>query len=223
MRLQLQLSPNTHSVPFDHLHNLIGAIHKWLGPNNDQHDGISLYSFGWLRGGESRNGALQFSHGTTWNISFYDDKQSRLLLRGILNDPSVGFGMGVTEVCEVNPPHFRNTHQFLTDGSAILARQKRADGSRAYLLYDDPATDAVLTGLLRKKLTAAGFAAEEQTAQVRFDRSYAAPRTRKITIKGIHHKGSECPVIVEGTPDELYVAWTVGLGDLTGSGFGALR
>lgn len=223
MRLQLQLTPNTQPVPFDHLHALTRSVHKWLGPDNDQHDGLSLYSFGWLRGGESYRGALRFPKGATWNISFYHDDQSRQLLAGLLDEPSVEFGMEVTEVREVSPPHFRDTHLFRTDGSSILARQKRADGSRAHLLWDDPTADAVLTNLLRKKLTVAGFTDNEQTAQVRFDRTYPSPRSRKSIIKGVHHRGSECPVIVEGTPDELYAAWLVGLGDLTGSGFGALR
>lgn len=47
MRLHLRLSPNTTPVSFDHLHQLTGALHKWLG-ENEVHDELSLYSFGWL-------------------------------------------------------------------------------------------------------------------------------------------------------------------------------
>lgn len=56
MRLNLRLTPNEEPVPFDHVHNLTGAIHKWLG-KNDLHDKISLYSFGWLneKGYRQRN------------------------------------------------------------------------------------------------------------------------------------------------------------------------
>jgi CRISPR-associated endoribonuclease Cas6 len=223
MRLQLHLSPNTQPVPFDHLHRLTGALHKWLGPN-DQHDRQSLYSFGWLRGGENYQNELRFAQGAVWNISFLNENQARQLLRGILNAPEVMSGMKVTEVRPVEPPTFRAAHQFFTDGSSILARQKRADGSRAYLLWDDPAADDVLTTSLRRKLASAGLdEADIQHTQVRFSRDYDLARTRKMTIKGIQHRGSECPVIIEGSPDALYVAWLVGLGDLTGSGFGALR
>ena len=223
MRLQLHLTPNTQPVPFDHLHCLTGAIHKWLGPNNDLHDGLSLYSFGWLRGGESRKNGLSFPKGAVWSISFFEDDSARKLLKGLLNEPSVAFGMDVLEVQEVAPPDFQSKHHFLTDGSAIVVRQKRSDASREYMLWDNPVTDEVLTQSFRRKLSAAGFLGDDLNAQVRFDRAYANARTRKITIKGTQHRGSECPVIIEGTPDTQYFAWTAGLGELTGSGFGALR
>ncbi len=222
MRLQLQLTPNTQPVPFDHLHQLTGALHKWLG-QNDIHDGLSLYSFGWLRGGEQRKDTLTFLKGATWNISFYDDDKARQLLKGMLDKPDLGFGMQIFEIREVEPPAFQEQHYFMTDGSAIVLRQKRPDGSRAYLLWDDPVTDEALTQSFRRKLTTAGFDGEDLDVTVRFDRYYHSARSRKIAIKGTHHRGSECPVIIEGTPEAQYFAWTAGLGELTGSGFGALR
>ena len=223
MRLQLILTPNTQPVPFDHLHCLTGAIHKWLGPDNALHDGLSLYSFGWLRGGESRGDKLAFPKGATWNISFYDNDHARLLLKGILAESTVAFGMDIFEVREVAPPDFQEQHSFMTDGSAVVIRQKRADGSREYMLWDNPATDDALTQSFRRKLTTAGFSGSDLDATVAFDRRYDAARTRKIAIKGISHRGSECPVLITGTPDAQYFAWTAGLGELTGSGFGALR
>ncbi|WP_460879488.1 CRISPR-associated endoribonuclease Cas6 [Pontibacter rugosus] len=44
-----------------------------------------------------------------------------------------------------------------------------------------------------------------------------------LTIKGVDHKCSSCPVVVEGTPSITRFAWLVGIGELTGSGFGALQ
>lgn len=222
MRLQLQLTPNTKPVPFDHLHQLTGVLHKWLG-QNDIHDGLSLYSFGWLRGGEQQMNRLAFPKGATWNISFYDDDKARQLLGGMLDEPELGFGMKIFEIQEIDPPTFQEQHYFKTDGSAIVVRKKRPDGSRAYLLWDDLATDEALTQSFQRKLTTAGFDGEDLDVTVRFDRTYQNARTRKIAIKGTHHRGSECPVVIKGTPDAQHFAWTAGLGELTGSGFGALR
>lgn len=222
MRIQLVLSPNTEPLPFDHLHLLTGAIHKWLG-ENAVHDGISLYSFGWLRNGKASKSGLEFPRGASWNISFFDEELAKQLLKGILNDPAVAYGLKVLEVQEVAPIHFNKQHIFYTDGSAVLARQKRADNTREYLLWDSLAANEVLTNLLRRKLNQAGFTGEHLNVKVAFDRAYAKPRTRKIAIKKVEHKGSECPVIVEGTPEAIHFAWLVGIGDLTGSGFGALR
>ena len=221
MRLQLHLSPNTEPVPFNHLHCLTGALHKWLGPNN-VHDGISLYSFGWLSGAKSHSGKLLFPTGSHWHISFYDDNVAKQLLQGILKAPTLFAGMHVTQVQELATPAFGNFYRFNTDRSAILARQSRPDGSREYLLWDNSRSDDVLTHLLRRKLEVAGFDPEHRDVQVRFDRSYRKARSRKVTIKGTDHKGSECPVWVAGTPEAVQFAWLVGLGDLTGSGFGGL-
>jgi len=222
MRYQLILTPNTELVPFNHLHQLTGALHKWLGENT-VHDGLSLYSFGWLRGGEIRRGHLQFLQDATWNISFFDDDLARGLLKGILDDPAVAFGMNVAEVREIAPPSFGSQHRFYTDGSAIVVRRKRVDESREYLYSDSLAANELMTQLLRKKLTQAGFTGNDLSVQVAFDRTYLRPRTRLVTIKGTAHKGNECPVIVEGTPEAIEFAWLVGVGDLTGSGFGALQ
>ena len=72
MRLNLTLSPNTDSVPFNHLHWLTGTLHKWAGSDNALHDGPSLYSVGWLKGGHAEDGALTFPDGARWRLSFWD-------------------------------------------------------------------------------------------------------------------------------------------------------
>ena len=222
MRIQLTLSANTETVPFNHLHQLMGVVHKWLGIN-EVHDKTSLYSFGWLRGGKAQPNGLDFAEGAAWHISFVDEDLYKRLLKGILENPSVAFGMAVMEVREIEPRPFAKQHIFYTDGGSVLARQKRADGTKEYLLWDSLAANEVLTHLLRKKLALAGFTGEHLNARVAFDRAYPKPRTRKISIKGTEHKGSECPIIVEGTPEAIHFAWLVGVGDLTGSGFGALQ
>ncbi len=223
MRLQLQLTPNTQPVPFDHLHELTKALHRWLGPNNDQHDGLSLYSFGWLQGGRKQDDSLQFSRGAQWNISFYDDAASRQLLTGLLKLPPVAFGMRVIGAQELPTPTFGEMFCFKTDGSAVLARKTRADETKAYLFWKDELANEVITGILRQKLEKAGYTGEHLAVQAYFDNNYAKPRTKKSTVKGTEHKGSECPVIVAGTPEAVRFAWLVGIGDLTGSGFGGLR
>lgn len=219
MRIQLKLSPNTQPVPFNHLHELTQRLHRWLGPDNELHDGLSLYSFGWLKGGAARKGALTFPAGATWQVSFYDEEAARKLLMGIINSPELFYGMRVFEVQELPTPAFGEQYRFLADGP-IVARQVREDGSREYLLHDSPAADVALTATLRHKLETAGLSAEG--VSVSFDRSFLTPRQKLVEIKGIKHKGSICPVVVEGPPEAVQFAWLVGAGELTGSGFGAL-
>jgi CRISPR-associated endoribonuclease Cas6 len=226
MRLNLTLSPNTDHIPFDHLHRLTGTFHKWVGPDNVLHDGPSLYSLGWLKGGHGAEGGLTFPEGARWRISFYDDGAAKAALDGILDDPSVFAGMRVTEAQQQTTPAFSGGYRFEVDGP-VLARRRREDGSREYLLYDDERADDALTRTLRAKMKAADLDVDPSAVQVRFDRGYNGARTKLATIeKGgheVHHKGSVCPVIVEGPPEASRFAWCVGVGELTGSGFGAVK
>lgn len=220
MRLNLRLSPNTKPVPFDHLHQLTGTMHKWLG-DNEVHDGLSLYSFGWLRIARVHRGKLDFPGGTSWTISFVDLALGKRVLRGLMSDPEIAFGMTVQEAQLAPEPDFESErHRFLIDG-AVLTRQNRDDGGRDHLTYKSPEADATLTRTLHRKLDAAGIDAEG--VLVRFDRDWQGAKTKVISLKGIDYKTSVCPVIVEGPPEVLRFAWLAGVGELTGSGFGALR
>lgn len=226
MRLNLTLTPNADRIPFNHLHKLTGTLHKWLGADNTLHDGPSLYSVGWLKGGRAADGALTFPEGARWRLSFLDADAAKQVLDGILQDPSVFAGMQAVEAQQQTTPTFSGGHRFEVD-APVVARRNRDDGSREYLLYDDERADAALTRTLRRKMKAAELDADPSSVQVRFDREYEGADTKLATIeKGGHaikHKGSVCPVIVEGPPEVVQFAWNVGVGELTGSGFGAVK
>ncbi len=221
MRLQLNLTSNTQPVPFTYLYNLVGSLHKWIGENNSLHYGMSLYSFGRLTGAEKIGKQLYFPNGATLSVSFQNSDHAWAMAKGILKDDSLAFGMRVTEANEITVPSFANCVRLATDGE-IVVRTKRPDGSRQYLLWSDVAADEKMTQLMRKKLQAAGYDESHQTIIIRFDRDYPKARTRLMDVKGIKHRGSVCPVIIEGTPEAIEFAWLVGVGELTGSGFGAL-
>ncbi len=221
MRLHLALSPNTSPVPFDHLHQLTGALHKWLG-KNEVHDGLSLYSFGWLSGGKRGGSGLQFPGGSEWCVSFLSDEAADNVRLGIRNDPVVMAGMRVFEIREQITPFFGPAARFYVDG-AVLTRRNRDDGGRDHLTFEDPAADDTLTRTLRRKLANAGLDGDQTAASVRFDRSFEKARTKLVTIKGIEYRTSECPVVVEGTPEAVQTTWLIGVGELTGMGLGALK
>lgn len=224
MRLNLTLSPSTEPVSFNHLHRLTGTLHKWLGPDNDLHDGPSLYSVGWLKGGRADDGTLAFPEGARWRLSFYDEAAARQVQDGILHDPSVFAGMRVAEAEVQTTPAFSDRYLFKVD-APVVARTRRDDGSREYLIYDDERADGALTRTLQAKMQAVGL--DGTGVRVRFDRGYEGARTKLATIeKGGHavkHKASLCPAIVEGSADAVRFAWNVGIGELTGSGFGAVK
>lgn len=229
MRLRLHLSPNALPVPFSHLHKLTGTLHRWLG-QNDLHDAMSLYSFGWMQGGQKVGGELHFPEGATWNVSLPSKHFAEKLALGILqNDREFPFGMKVEKALLVETPDFGSKKRFAVDSPVVVRKERgatRAEG-RDYLIWKQEEADGLMTALLRKKLERLGFPEELREASVRFDRTYEKARTKMTTIrKGDHavqHRGNECPVWVEGAPEAVRAAWLLGVGDLTGSGFGALK
>jgi CRISPR-associated endoribonuclease Cas6 len=226
MRLQLKLSRNREIVNFNHLPVLTGALHKWLGPN-DEHDGLSLYSFSWLQGAKPRAGGLNFPQGATWSISALDGDFLSRSIHGVLTDPEIRWGMRVETCSLVPPPIFkdRDEARFLC-ASPIFIKRSVPDDSRIsgfndkFYLYTDPESDALLTETLQHKLRAADLDAEG--VSVRFDRDYPKAKTQLVRYRDIDNRCSYCPVFVKGTAEQLAFAWTVGLGGSTGVGFGSL-
>lgn len=220
MRLHFRLSANTQPVPFDYLHFLTGAFHKWIGPN-PMHDALSLYSLSWLRGGRAQDGALSFPGGATWFIGAHDASLLETLSDAILKSPDVCCGMQIETIKVQQTPHFGG-YQAFTAASPILARSKEIEGKVKHFKFSDPEADAVLTQTLRHKMDQAGLEARHKTATVRFDRAHPKAKTKLLRIKNISNVASLCPVIIEGTPEAVQFAWNVGVGHLTGSGFGSL-
>ena len=130
MRLHLQLSPSRQPVNFDHLPVLAGALHKWLGPN-EEHDELSLYSFSWLQGAKPGPGGLQFPKGATWFISSLDNDFLIRSIQGVLANPEVRWGMRVQECRVSDAPAFpaEGEIRFLC-ASPIFIKRSVLDDSR---------------------------------------------------------------------------------------------
>lgn len=98
MRLYLKLTRNKKIIPFNYQPYLTGALHKWLGSGNDKHDSLSLYSFSWLLNVEAKTKGINLKIDSYFFISAHEDSLIKLILKGILIDPSVCFGSSVSDV-----------------------------------------------------------------------------------------------------------------------------
>ena len=218
MRLYLKLSKNKQIVSFDYQANLVGTLHKWLG-KNDLHDEVSLYSMSWLAGNsKSHDKGLTFPNGADWFISAPNEKFIKNILRGVLEDASVCFGMTVKDVIISETPVFNSVERFAVASPVFIKR--RIEDNQVYFYHNQTESDAFLTETLKTKLKKGGLSEENVT--VRFDRDYSNPKIKVSVYKGIKNKASICPIIVEGTPEQVAFAWNVGIGNSTGIGFGAL-
>ncbi len=218
MRLILKLSPNKAIVPYDYQKYLVGAFHKWLGANNI-HDEVSLYSLSWLQGGKAEKTGLEFIHGAEWIISAFDSQMLKRLVHNIQNDPEINFGLKVESISICNDPLFETKQRFLLNSPVFI---KRFEGERTkFYLFSDEGSGELMTETLKTKLKSASL--NHEGVKVYFDPDYHNPKTKKISFNGIDCRASMCPVIIEGTSEQLAFAWNVGVGNSTGIGFGALK
>jgi CRISPR-associated endoribonuclease Cas6 len=220
MRLHLKTTPSQATVPFNYQENLAGALYKWLGDPEEIHQEISLYSFSWLKGGKGSKGGLIFPEGAFWNISAVDKDLLDRLIHGISQTPSLAYGMEVKEIQIEQEPEFRPEGRFLVQ-SPVLVKRQEENGHERFYTFDEPAADDLLTETLHHKLQKADRG--DLQVEVAFDRSYRGAKTKVTTYKGIHIKGSVCPVYMKGDPEALAFAWNVGVGNSTGIGFGSLK
>lgn len=220
MRLYLKTSPNLNSIPFNYQQKLVGTVHKWIGSENDVHDAISLYSFSWLHGAMVNNGKLEFPNGAKMFVSFYDEAMIRQIMRTILDDPLMFCGLRVVDVSIEDNPEIADRSLFYC-GSPVFVKRKLSDGNIKQYTYNDEEVDRLLKETLVTKMRKANLP-EDDSLDIRFDRSFPNKKTKLITYRGIGNKASMCPLIINGSPKTKQFAWNVGIGNNTGIGFGSI-
>ncbi|MET6998390.1 CRISPR-associated endoribonuclease Cas6 [Chitinophaga defluvii] len=218
MRIYLQLSRNTQLIPFNYHQYLAGAIHKWLGKNGE-HGQISLYSFSWIQNTKSTAKGIHLSPASYFFFSAHDELLLKKLLRGIRTDPEWAFGSRVTEVQILPDKTFSNRERFTT-ASPVFIKRKGENNKEKHFTYEDQQCDLLLTETLKHKLQVAGISTEG--VKIYFDRTYTKAKAKLSRYRSIHHKVSVCPVIIEGSPQQISLAWNSGIGNSTGIGYGAL-
>ena len=218
MRLHLKISSRDLSIPFNHQSYLVGTVHKWLGYNKE-HGEVSLYSFSRLEGGKKTTDGLKFEREASFFISSYDIILMKKIIAGIQKDPTLFYGLEVTEIIMEPDPDLTNRVLFFT-GSPILIKRKVND-KIDHILYNDLRASACMKETLLKKMTIAGIV--DETFDIKFDLTANNISKKLIDYKGIKNKANWCPVIINGKPETKLFAWNVGIGNSTGIGFGAIK
>ena len=219
MRIHLRLSKNKELIPFNYQSFLTGTLHKWMGKENIEHGKVSLYSFSWLQNVDMTDKGIDLKRGSYFFISAYEDALIKMIIKSIRVDPAVCFGSYVSAIDIEETPIFSNIQHFSIASPVFI---QRFDGEKSHhISFDNENVSVYLTETMQRKLALAGLPTDN--VNVSFDRNYHNPRTKVITYKGIGNRVNICPVIVEGTPEQVAFAWNVGVGNSTGIGFGALK
>jgi len=219
MRLYLKLTKNKENIPFNYQHLLTGAIHKWIGKENNEHGDVSLYSFSWLQKVKTNNKGIELARDSYFFISAFKEDLLKAILKGVLENPFVCCGSEVYDAQIMETPEFGTKEHFLL-GSPIFIK-RRFDEKEKHIVFNDELSGKYMTETMSKKLTVAGLSNEGLS--IEFDKNYSNPQTKLIHYKEIKNRASICPVIIEGTSEQIAFAWNVGIGNSTGIGFGALK
>lgn len=220
MRIYIKTCANKEGVSFDHIPQLVGTIHKWIGAQNDYHGSTSMYSFSWLQGGRKGNGGLYFPKGASFFISAYDENLLKQIIQGIREEPSLFAGMVVQEIRIQQTPDFSGGSECFNVASPVLVKVKEGERIK-HCLYDDPLSNEALTQSMVRKLELAGI--DSAGLSIEFDQEYRSAHTKLINYKGVKNRANICPVLVKGSNEQIAFIWNVGIGHSTGIGFGALN
>lgn len=219
MRIYLKLSKNNKVVPFNYQELLTGVIHKWIGTDNKYHGNPSQFSFSWIQHTKSTKNGLNIEQGAYFFISSLNDKLIKRIVAGILDEPEMFCGIKVTDVQIKNPPEFSNVQKFLM-ASPVLIKVKE-DNSIRHVTIEDDDFEEKLTTSFKNKLNRAEIPSHEVSIQLDPDTSFRA--TKLIDYKGIKNRASLAPIIISGNKEQIEYAWSMGIGNSTGIGFGALK
>ena len=220
MRIILTSTPNDTVVPFNYQKYLIGVLHKWLGKNKI-HDNISLHSFSWLKKGRMVKNGFDFKNGAEWFISFHDEQFTKQVVESILSDPDMFFGMRVTDVQIDSQLTWEDGEYHFRLASPILIKRNTDFDNIKFYTFEDAESESLMTDTLKHKMREAGLP-EDETLYVNFDMNYLNKKTKLVDIHGIKNKCSMCPIVIKGKSKSIAFARNVGIGNSTGSGFGAI-
>jgi CRISPR-associated endoribonuclease Cas6 len=220
MRIYIKTTLNSEKIPWNYQPKLVGCLHKWLGENT-VHDQMSLYSLSWLSGKfkSSREG-INFKESPQFFISAYDPNLIKSVIKGIQEDPIMFSGLQVSEIRLLQPPAFRSEEYFHVQ-SPVLIKRTISHGETKFYFPNDSESDKLLTHTMENKLRKAGL--EHLKIDISFDKSYRNPQSKLVELNGMKNKATICPVRISGDPEAISFAWLVGIGNSTGSGFGALK
>lgn len=218
MRLHIKCSKSDSIVDFNHQHLIAEAVHDWLKVDEKDAE-LALYSFSMLTNGRGSNGALKFSHGTSFYISAHGNFMHQRIIEGIEDDPELFSGISANEVKIVEEPDFSDQEIFQV-ASPIFIKRKIKNNIK-HVTYKSEKAGLYLTETLKAKMKEVGMS--DDTLEISFVNNYQGAKERLVNYNGQPHKASWCPVIIKGKVETKLFAWQVGLGDYTGLGFGALK
>ncbi|MDR0725097.1 MAG: CRISPR-associated endoribonuclease Cas6 [Prevotellaceae bacterium] len=220
MRIHIKTTPNSEPVSFNYQPKLVGVLHKWLGAN-ELHGKPALHSFSWLLNAKVGKNGPDYPDGARLFISFYDDTYLKQVVKSIMDDVDMCYGMRVTDVTLEENPDLTNQTLFRCASPIFIRRLDPETNKDIHYTFENENAGNLLEETLLHKMEISGLPRDE-SLKIRFDASSSKAKIKLIDYRGIKSRVNLCPVIIDGKPETKVFAWNVGLGNSTGAGYGAI-
>lgn len=219
MRFRVNLTRPTTDVPVNNQHEMNGFIHAILGRNNSYHDSVSDYSISSLQGGrlDRETNSLKFDEDVphiyvaSQNSTFIGD-----FMAGIMTADASVFGMkpdGVDITCDFNPNNYCDD---IITISPILIRNK--DDRK--ITFEDPEWIERVKKNCIGKLKHRGI--EDDTFDIELIKTDSSKR-KCVWVGDVFNPCSSVRLKVTGRKNTRRILYNLGIGNSTGSGFGAVK
>lgn len=229
MRIVVRLSRNKEIVDFNNQEKLNKYIHKCLGDNNEYHNKASDYAISMLMGGKVNNdkSGLDFINGAYFTISSPNVEFINKLIMGIVQNRDFGYGMEFLtfqpieeDIIDFDDNNIYD-HHFVTLTPFVIRYQSDKYRNKSYLLLNDDNFSERVTEHTKNKLKRLypNLNVDELKVEIPSNRNH---KIRKFNYKKNHIIGNLCHINVTTTSEVARILYSVGIGGLTGSGYGTL-
>lgn len=218
MRIKIELTQPTESVPVNNQHFLNGFIFASFGKNCDRHDKFSDYNITSLQGGKLNDDKKTLSFPDS-NPYFYisgSDEFIGFAVNAFANSTSSFFGMKFNKLDVTDDFKINEYFDHIVTISPIIVKNK--DGKK--ITFKDSCWIERLTDNCKKKLSHIGIS--DPTFKLEIVNPHKA-KEKCIWVGNTFNVCSNVRLKVYGDRKTRTMLYNMGLGGSTGSGFGGIK
>lgn len=218
MRIKIELTQPTESVPVNNQHFLNGFIFASFGKNCNKHDKFSDYNITSLQGGKLNDDkkTLSFPKSKPYFYISGNDEFIKFAVNAFVNSNASFFGMKFYNIDVTNDFKVNEYFDHIVTISPIIVKNK--NGKK--ISFKDSQWIENLTDNCKKKLEYLGI--NDPTFRLEIVNPHKA-KEKCIWVGNTFNICSNVRLKVHGYKRTRTILYNMGLGGSTGSGFGGIK
>lgn len=218
MRFNIYFTKPNVNIPINNQKELNSFIHRCLGKDNKYHDTFSDYSISSLQGGKyDGNNSLIFTEEPYITVSSLNFEFIGKMMYGVQFNNEKLFDMTVLRIEPLGEFNVRQYFDKVVTISPILL--KNIDRKTKLTIKDDLWLER-LNEQSKNKLKYIGI--EDETFHIEI-RNKEKAKTKNIHVGEVFNPSTMISLEIYGKPNTRIALYNLGLGNSTGSGFGAIK